>query len=72
MPLDIILSQTKSQTVFNALRPANRRSKHGHKAKISLVGKGVELNRISDPEFDVQGEAGAVRDAGGEFLVCGT
>jgi hypothetical protein len=29
------------------------------------------LNNLSAPEFDVPGEAGAVRDAGGEFLACG-
>jgi uncharacterized protein involved in oxidation of intracellular sulfur len=72
MKLDIILSQAKSGTVFNALRLANRRLKQGHRAKILLLGKGVELNTISDPKFDLHGEAAAVLDAGGEFLACGT
>lgn len=70
MKLDIILSQSESETVFNALRLAHRRLKQGHRVKILLVGKGVELNKTSDPKFDLQAEAGAVLDAGGVILAC--
>ena len=72
MKLGIILSQTEPETVFNALRLANYSLKQGDGVKIFLVGKGVELDRISDPKFDVQGQARTVLDGGGQFLACGT
>ena len=72
MKLGIMLSQTEPETVFNALRLANYGLKQGDSVKIFLVGAGVELDKISDPKFDVQGQARSVLDAGGEFLACGT
>ena len=72
MKLGIILSQTEPETVFNALRLANYSLKQGDSVRIFLMGKGVELDKISDPKFDVQGQAQAVLDAGGQFLACGT
>lgn len=72
MKLGIILSQTKPETVFNALRLAHYSLKQGDTVRIFLVGKGVELDQIEDERFDVQGQARAVLDAGGQFLACGT
>ncbi len=72
MKLGIILSQTEPETVFNALRLANYSLKQGDAVKVFLVGKGVELDQISDPKFDVREQAKAVLDAGGQFLACGT
>ena len=71
MKLGIILSQTEPETVFNALRLANYSLQQGDRVKIFLMGKGVELEQIRDPKFDVQGQARAVLDAGGQFLACG-
>jgi len=70
MKLDIILSQTESKTVRSALRLAHRRLEQGHRVNILLLGKGVELNKISDPKFDVQAQTAAVLDAGGVILAC--
>ena len=72
MKLGIILSQTEPETVFNALRLANYSLKQGDGVKIFLVSKGVELDKINDAKFDVQGQARAVLDGGGQFLACGT
>lgn len=72
MNLGIILSQTEPETVFNALRLANYSLKAGDSVKIFLVGKGVELDKIRDGKFDVQGQARAVLAGGGQFLACGT
>ena len=72
MKLGVILSQTEPETVFNALRLTNYSLKQGDSVKVFLVSKGVELDKISDAKFDVQGQARAVLDAGGEFLACGT
>ncbi len=72
MKLGIILSQTEPETLFNALRLANYRLKQGDTVKIFLVGKGVEVDKVSDPKFDVQAQARAVVDGCGQFLACGT
>ena len=39
--------------------------------RIFLSGRGVEIDKIEDPKFDVKGEAQKVLDAGGKFLACG-
>jgi uncharacterized protein involved in oxidation of intracellular sulfur len=72
MKLGIIISQTDPETVFNALRLASYSLKQGDAVKVFLVGKGVELDQINDPKFDVQGQARAVLECGGQFLACGT
>lgn len=72
MKLGIILSHTEPETVFNALRLAHYSLQQGDTVKIFLVGKGVELDQINDAKFNVQEQARAVLDAGGQFLACGT
>jgi len=72
MKLGILISQTEPETVFNALRLANYGLKVGDTVKIFLVGKGVELDKISDAKFNAREQAKAVLDAGGKFLACGT
>jgi uncharacterized protein involved in oxidation of intracellular sulfur len=72
MKLALILSQTDLETVFNALRLAVFSLKQGDSVKIFLAGRGVELDRIADPRFDVQQIAREVLAAGGVFLACGT
>ena len=71
MKLGMIISQTDPETVFNALRLALYSLEQGDEARIFLSGKGVEIDQIEDPKFDVKGQAQKVLDAGGEFLACG-
>lgn len=72
MKLGLILSQTDPETVFNALRLATYSLTQGDTVRIFFVGKGVEIERIDDPKFNVREQAQAVLDAGGEFLACGS
>ena len=72
MKLGMIITRTDPETVFNALRLALYSLKEGDEVRIFLSGKGVEIDQIEDPEFDVQGQAREVLEAGGEFLACGT
>ena len=72
MKLGVILSQTEPETVFNALRLANYSLEQGDTVKIFLIGKGVELDQISDAKFNVQEQARTLLKAGGRFLACGT
>ena len=72
MKLGFIITQTDAETVFNALRLALFSIEQGDKVRIFLSGKGVDIDKISDPTFNVQEQAAAVLAAGGEFLACGT
>ena len=71
MKLGMIITQTDPETVFNALRLALYSLKQGDEVRIFLSGRGVEIDGIEDPKFDVKAEAQKVLDAGGEFLACG-
>ena len=71
MKLGMVITQTDPETVFNALRLASYSLAQGDQVRIFLSGKGVEIERIEDPKFDVKGQAQKVLDAGGEFLACG-
>jgi len=72
MKLGIIITRSDLETVFNTLRLALYSLEQGDDVRIFLSGKGVEIDRIEDPEFDVKGQAQKVLDAGGVFLACGT
>jgi len=72
MKLGIIITQTDPETVFNALRLANYSLQQGDTVRIFLSGRGVDIDKIDDPKFDVRGLAKKVLEAGGQFLACGT
>lgn len=72
MKLGLIITQTEPEMVYNAMRLALYSLKQGDQVRIFLSGKGVEIDSIEDPTFDVKEEAQKVLDAGGEFLACGT
>jgi uncharacterized protein involved in oxidation of intracellular sulfur len=72
MKLGMVITQSDPETVFNALRLALYSLEQGDQVRIFLSGKGVEIDQIEHPKFDVKGEAQKVLDAGGEFLACGT
>jgi uncharacterized protein involved in oxidation of intracellular sulfur len=71
MKLGIIVTQTEPETVFNALRLALYSLQQGDQVRIFLSGKGVDIDKIEDSQFDVKAQAQKVLDAGGEFLACG-
>jgi len=71
MKLGMIIIQTDPETVFNALRLALYSLEQGDEVRIFLSGRGVEIDRIEDPKFDVQAQAQKVLDAGGDFFACG-
>jgi uncharacterized protein involved in oxidation of intracellular sulfur len=71
MKLGIIITQTDPETVFNALRLALYSLEQGEEVRIFLSGRGVEIDQIEDPKFDVKTQAQKVLDAGGQFFACG-
>lgn len=71
MNLGMIITQTDAETVFNALRLALFSLEQGDQVRIFLSGKGVDIDKIDDPRFDVKNLARNALDAGAEFLACG-
>lgn len=67
----MVITQAAPETAFNALSLAFYSLEQGDEVRIFLSGKGVEIDQIEDPGFDVKGQAQAVLDAGGQFLACG-
>jgi uncharacterized protein involved in oxidation of intracellular sulfur len=72
MKLGMVITQTDPETVFNALRLALYSLEQGDEVRIFLSGRGVEIDGICDPKFDVKSLAQKVLDKGGHFLACGT
>ena len=57
MKLGMIITQTDPETVFNALRLALYSLEQGDEVRIFLSGRGVEIDQIEDPKFDVKAQA---------------
>jgi uncharacterized protein involved in oxidation of intracellular sulfur len=72
MRLAIVISTDEAETVFSALRLGNFAAKEGDDVGIFLVGKGVELDKIADDQFDIRGQAGALLASRGRIMACGT
>jgi uncharacterized protein involved in oxidation of intracellular sulfur len=72
MKIGIVITQTDPETVFNTLRLALFSLDQGDTVRIFLSGRGVEIDKIEDPKFDVKAQVQKVFDAGGQFLACGT
>ena len=72
MKLGMVFSHTEPETVFNGLRLANYALFEKDEVTIFLLGKGVELDQIEDPQFDVRGQAEKFLEDGGEIKACGT
>jgi uncharacterized protein involved in oxidation of intracellular sulfur len=71
MKLGMIINRPDPETVFNALRLALYSLEQGDEVRIFLSGRGVEIDRIDDPKFNVKERARKVLDAGGQFLAFG-
>jgi uncharacterized protein involved in oxidation of intracellular sulfur len=71
MKLGMIITQTDPETVFNALRLALYSLQQGDEVRIFLSGRGVEIDQIEDPKFNVKAQAQKILDGGGQFLACG-
>jgi len=71
MKLGMIITQTDPETVFNALRLAMYSLEQGDEVRVFLSGKGVEIDQIEHPKFNVKDLAEKVLADGAEFLACG-
>ena len=72
MKLGVIITQTDLEAVFNSLRLALYSLQQGDSVRMFLSGKGVEIDRIEDPNFNVRAQSEKVLQAGGQFFACGS
>ena len=73
MKLGIIISQTNSETIWNAFRLANFSIKQGDKVKIFLVGEGVKYEASNSETFNIQEQmVEFLKSDKAEILACGT
>ena len=72
MKLGIILNTNDAETSWNCLRLGNTALKSEHKAKIFLLGNGVELDELRNKKFNVQEQLDLFIQNKGQILACGT
>lgn len=72
MKIGIILNSNEPETVWNAFRLALATLEKKHNVKVFLLGNGVEVDQIYNPEFNIEKETTLFKDKGGEILACGT
>lgn len=70
MKISIVISSNDPETVWNVLRFANFSLKEGNGVKIFLLGKGVEVEQISNDTFDTLNQLITFTDGGGEIMAC--
>jgi sulfur relay (sulfurtransferase) complex TusBCD TusD component (DsrE family) len=72
MKIGIIISQNEPESVWNAFRFGNFSLSKQHKAKVFLIGKGVESEEIQDKNFNVKEQMEKFLDSDGKIFACGT
>lgn len=72
MKLGVIISSNDSETCWNALRFANYGLKQKDQVRIFLIGKGVEVEKVSTDKFNTLDQAQNFLKAGGKIDACGT
>lgn len=70
--IGVVLSTDDPETCWNALRYCVKALQGGHRVRLFLLGKGVELEGLHDPSFDTAGELAKVAKLGGVVQACGT
>ncbi|HBV57752.1 MAG TPA: sulfur reduction protein DsrE [Candidatus Magasanikbacteria bacterium] len=73
MKLGVIISQTNSETVWNAFRLANFSIKQGDTVTIFLIGEGVEYEASSTEKYNIQEQTTEfLKSDNAKILACGT
>jgi uncharacterized protein involved in oxidation of intracellular sulfur len=70
--IGIVLQTSDPETAWNAFRFAVTSLESRHNVKVFLLGKGVEMEKIQDKNFDVTGVVKNFLEKAGELYACGT
>jgi sulfur relay (sulfurtransferase) complex TusBCD TusD component (DsrE family) len=71
MKLLVTIATAEPETAFNALRLALFARQKGDEVTVFLIGKGVEVDQITEEPFDAKAQAEALLAAGGSIQACG-
>lgn len=71
MKIGIVISSNDSETVWNAFRFGNYALTMEDKAKVFLLGKGVESESLDTDKFKVTEQMQTFVNNGGEIFACG-
>lgn len=72
MKIGIVLNTSDPETTWNTFRLGVTALTNEDEVKVFLLGRGVEIEEISDGEFDVAKQIQRYLEAGGLILACGT
>lgn len=73
MKIGIIISQTNSETVWNAFRLANFAVRQGDHVRIFLIGEGVEYEASGSEKFNIKEQVlEFLKSDKAQILACGT
>jgi uncharacterized protein involved in oxidation of intracellular sulfur len=70
--LGIVIYSTDAETVWNGFRLGVFALKQGDQARVFLMAKGVECEKLNTEQFKVTEQMQSFVDEGGEILACGT
>jgi uncharacterized protein involved in oxidation of intracellular sulfur len=72
MKIGIIISSNDAETCWNALRYANFCLGQKDEAKVFLMGKGVEYQKVTTDKFNTIEQAEKFLKSSGKIFACGT
>ncbi len=72
MKIGIVIYSNDPESVWNAFRFGNFSLKQGDKAKIFLLGKGVEAESLDTDKFKITEQINLFAEGGGIIMACGT
>lgn len=72
MKIAIIISTNDSETSWNAFRFANFYIGKNETVKVFLIGKGVEVEQMSNDKFNIKEQMEIFVSSKGEIFACGT
>jgi predicted peroxiredoxin len=72
LKIAVVISSNDPETAWNAFRVANYAAGEKDSVSVFLLGKGVEVQKIKDKDFDVKEMMDQFTENGGRILVCGT
>ncbi|PIP72243.1 MAG: sulfur reduction protein DsrE [Nitrospinae bacterium CG22_combo_CG10-13_8_21_14_all_47_10] len=72
MKIGIIISSNDAETCWNALRYANFCLGQKDEAKVFLMGKGVEYQKVATDKFNTVEQAEKFLKSSGKIFACGT
>ena len=71
MKLGVVINTNDPETAWNGMRFALTGLIEDHEVTVFLMGKGVEIEEISDRKFNVAEVVKDFIEFGGKFMVCG-